>query len=159
LSTAEEAATGKLTLRLPSSDLGPQASPHLLRIAEDDQPAARPSELRPWEVDVVKLTSQGVVQLLLSLPSNQLPGIAIGDSLHFLSESCKLALELVARGRVRPELERRGETWAALWRPVTTDGHDAAREQLLIRSMPPKLRAEMSPVESGNRPRPSSAAF
>ena len=65
---------------------------------------------------------------------------------------CKLALELVARGRLRPVLERRGEEWLARWQPVTDDDADAARVALLVRSMPPLLRAELSSRNAGNPP-------
>jgi hypothetical protein len=78
--------------------------------------------------------------------------VAVGDSLRYLAEACKLALELVARGRLRPLLERRGERWVAVWRAVTDEPADDARVKLLIRSMPPLLRAELSPWEEGNRP-------
>jgi len=139
-------------LRLPSSELGPQASSHLLRVVDDDAPSDQPLRLEPWEVDAIRLPPPAAVDLLLSLPSTPPLGVAVGDSIRYLAEASKLALELVARGRLRPVLERRGERWVALWRPVTDDVADEARVALLIRSMPPVLRAELSPWEEGNRP-------
>jgi hypothetical protein len=148
----EDAAVGKLVLRLPSSEHCPQASPHLLRVVEDDASPDRPLRLEAWAVDAVRLPPAVAVDQLLNLPSTPPVGLAVGDSIRYLAEACKLALELVARGRLRPVLERRGERWVALWRPVTDDPGDDARVKLLVRSMPPLLRAEASPWEEGNRP-------
>ena len=46
-------------------------------------------------------------------------GVALADSLRFLAETAKLALELVARGRVLPGLVRRENEWSACWRTIT----------------------------------------
>jgi superfamily II DNA or RNA helicase len=147
-----EAPAGTLVLRLPSSEAGPLASPQLLRIVDDDEAARGPTELQAWEVDVLALTPAAATELLLALPDSPPPGIACGDSLRFLAEAGKLALELVARGRLRPVLERDGERWVARWLPVTDEPADADRVELLIRAMPQLLRAELSELEEGNRP-------
>ena len=143
---------GNLELRLPSTELGPQASPQLLRIVDDDASPDPSLRLELWEVDAIRLPPPVAVGLLLGLPANPPVGLAVGDSIRYLAEGCKLALELVARGRLRPVLERRGGSWVALWRPVTDDAADDARVRLLIRSIPPLLRAEASPWDEGNRP-------
>ncbi len=143
----DQAVLGKLALRLPSTELGPQASPHLLRVVEDDASPQEPLSLESWEVDAVRLQTAAAVGLLLGLPSAVPAGLAIGDSIRYLAEACKLALELVARGRLRPALERRAERWVALWRAVTDDPADEHRVGLLADSMPPLLRAELSDWE------------
>jgi superfamily II DNA or RNA helicase len=143
---------GGLVVRLPSWELAPQASPHLLRGVDDGAAAKAPKMLLPWEVEAIRLPAIVAVGLLLSLPTSQLAGVAIGDSLRYLAEAVKLALELVARGRLRPALERDGEHWVARWRPVTEAAEDAARVELLVRAMPPLLRAELCPWEDGVRP-------
>ena len=148
----EAAAAGTLALRLPSSDLGPQASPHLFRSVEDDAPPDEPLRLEQWEVKALRLPPIAAVDLLFSVPPTPAVGWAVGDSIRYAAEVCKFALELVARGRLRPVLERRSEHWVALWRPVVDDVGDDARVGLLIRSMPPLLRAELSSWEEGNRP-------
>ncbi len=61
---AEAVAEGRLALRLPSSELGPQASPHLLRVVEDDTARERALRLEPWEVDALRLPATGAVDLL-----------------------------------------------------------------------------------------------
>ena len=148
----EDATVGKLALRLPSTQLGPQASPHLLRVVDDDQSPDQFLRLEPWEVDAVRLPPAAAIGLLLGLPSNPPVGVAVGESIRYLAEACKLTLGLVACGRLRPALERRGERWVALWLPVTDDAADDARIKLLIGSMPPLLRAELGPWEGGSRP-------
>ena len=137
---------GALVLRLPSWELGPQASPHLLRVVDDGGSTEAPKLLLPWEVEAIRLPAVAAVGLLLALPASPPAGVAIGDSLRYLAEAVKLALELVARGRLRPVLERDGERWVARWRPVTDAAEDAARVELLVRAMPPLLRAELSPL-------------
>ena len=142
----------RLSLRLPSSELGPQASPHLLRVVDDHARSDGPPVLEAWEVAAIRLAPAAAVDLLLAVPPNPPVGVAVGDSIRYVAEACKLALELVARGRLRPALERRGEHWLGLWRPVTDDPADDDRVKLLLRSMPPLLRAELSQWEAGVRP-------
>src|SRR2546430_2534132 len=67
--------------------------------------------------------------------------VVVGDSLGFLAETAKLALELVARGRVRAGLVRRADAWVARWLPVTDDAEDAARVALLTRAAPAAVAA------------------
>jgi SNF2 family DNA or RNA helicase len=143
----------KLALMLPSSELGPQASPQLLRVVDTHERPDRPACLEAWEVDALGFGAGTALDLLLAVPA---PGSArgagtgpgrgavVGESVRFLAEAGKLALELVARGRLRPALIRHGEQWAARWLPVTDDGADAARMALLAGCMPPLLRAEPS---------------
>ncbi len=141
----------KLRLMLPSLEDGPQHSPQLLRADQDRRPA-NPELLRPWVVPAIGLEPPAALEMLLALPSSPPPGLALGDSLHFLGEAGKLALEFVARGRLLPGLARRGEGWVAWWRPVSTDPGDAERVRMLVAAMPPLLRAELSSSEDGNPP-------
>jgi superfamily II DNA or RNA helicase len=149
---AEEAPATTLVLRLPSSPAAPLASPQLLRIVDEAEGPVGPIGLGPWEVDALALEPRDAAKMLLSLPHSPPVGIAYGDSVRFLVEGAKLALELVARGRLRPALERESGQWVGRWRPVTDASEDDARVALLVRSMPPLLRAELSPWEEGNRP-------
>ena len=83
------------------------------------------------------------VDLLLALPARAPRGVAVGDSLRFLAEIGKLALELLARGRFLPMLDRRAEGWVARWRAGRGRPVDAERLRLLADAMPPLLRAEL----------------
>jgi non-specific serine/threonine protein kinase len=140
--TATSLVERDLCLLLPSFKEGPGASPHLLRVDQDGAPAARCDLLRPWLVPVLSLGSADALEVLLSLPGAAAPGLAVGDSPRFLAEAAKLALELLARGRVLPTLARRRDRWLALWEPVTIDPGDRDRARVLAESMPPLLRAE-----------------
>jgi superfamily II DNA or RNA helicase len=147
-----------LYLMLPSFDDGPQHSPQLLLAAEDRGPEG-PVLLHPWVVPAIGLAPAEALEVLLALPTTGFtggaplpPGLALGDSLRFLTEASKLALELVARGRLLPGLARRDVGWVACWRPVTIDPSDAERVRLLSASVPPLVRAELSFSEEGNAP-------
>jgi hypothetical protein len=145
----------ELHLMLPSFDYGPQHSPQLLRGDEDRRPGS-PELLDPWVVPAIALGPAAALELLLALPTTdgapQQAGLALGDSLRFLAEAGKLALELVARGRLLPGLARREEGWVAWWRAVTVDPDDAERVRMLVAAMPPLVRAEISGSEEGNAP-------
>ena len=111
------------------------------------------SLLHPWVVPWPASVPRTLSTSLLGLPRADEPGIAVGDSARFLAEAAKLALELLARGRVLPTLERRDDQWLARWQPVTIDPGDSARVRLLAESMPPLLRAEVGSSEHGRRSR------
>lgn len=104
----------ELRLMLPSFDDGPQHSPQLLR-ADEDRPPDDPGLLDPWVVPAIGLPPAAALELLLALPASSPPGLALGDSLRFLAEAGKLALELLARGRMLPGLVWREEAWFACW--------------------------------------------
>ena len=160
-SLAEGAVEDKLALMLPSSELGPQASPQLLRVVDEHERLDRPARLEGWDVDALGFDAATSLNLLLAVPTPGAArgartgaggGVVVGESVRFLAEAGKLALELVARGRLRPALVRHGEQWVARWLPVTDDGADAARVALLGRCMPPLLRAEPSRSPDGRPP-------
>jgi superfamily II DNA or RNA helicase len=159
--TSLSGVEGKVALMLPSSELGPQCSPQLLRVVDEHDRPDRPSRLEAWEVDALGFVSGSALDLLLAVPApgsvrdartGPGGGVAVGESLRFLAEAGKLALELVARGRLRPALVRHGKQWVARWLPVTDDGADAARVALLAGCMPPLLRAEPSRSPDGRPP-------
>ena len=149
---ADAPAPRELCLLLPSFQDGPEASPQLLRPDDGDPSAGRPELLHPWVVCAASFAPLAALNVLLGLPRTGEPGIAVGDSARFLAEAAKLALELVARGRVLPTLARREDRWLARWEPVTVDPGDAERERLLVAAMPPLLRAEVALTEAGRTP-------
>ena len=128
-----------MALALPSSTDGPQASPQLLRVAEDDAARERFDRIDVWQVPAREIPADSVLDLALALPARPVAGAVLADSLRFVAEAGKLALELVARGRLRACLARRGERWEARWVPVTDAADDTARVQLLTRVMPGAL--------------------
>jgi hypothetical protein len=153
---SDELFKRELHLMLPSVDEGPQHSPQLLRGDEERRPGS-PELLDPWVVPSIGLGPTAALELLLGLPvggdasDSQPPaGVAIGDSLRFLARAGKLALELVARGRLLPSLARREEEWVAWWRAMPGDPEDAERVGMLVAAMPPLVRAETSFSEQDN---------
>ncbi len=146
---AEEYTDHLVTLALPSFRDGPQHSPQLLR-PDDDESAGNPAFLHPWVVPAMALGPIPALDVLLALPADNRVGVAVGDSLWFLAEAAKLALELVARGRVLPGLVRCDEEWVARWRAITVDPNDAERVRWLSASMPPLVGAEFSTSAVGS---------
>jgi len=142
----------EVALLLPSFKDGPQPSPHLLRADGGGATCSQAGRLDPWVVRAVSARPADALDVLLRLPGVEEPGIAVGDSPRFLAEAAKLALELLARGRVLPTLAWRDERWLALWQPVATDVHDSDRVRLLAASMPPLLRAEVGLSEARRLP-------
>ena len=142
----------ELALALPSFKDGPQSSPHLLRSDEEGVETVRPGSVHPWVVPALSVGPADALDVLLGLPPAGEPGIAVGDSPRYLAEAAKLALELVARGRVLPTLAWREDHWLARWQPVTIDPGDSERVQLLAASMPPLLRAEVELSADGGSP-------
>jgi non-specific serine/threonine protein kinase len=130
-----------LALLLPSWADGPCASPGLLRV----EPAGERDRavLAAWEIPALTLAVDGMLDLLLALPAGARRGVVVGDSLRFLAQAAKIALELLARGRLLPSIDCRAEGWVARWRAVTDDPLDADRVRLLADAMPPLLRAEL----------------
>jgi superfamily II DNA or RNA helicase len=143
---------GELYMLLPSDEHRPQASPHLLRADDSGAASGRPDRLHPWVIPAATFGVADAVEFLLGLPGGDQPGLAIGDSPRFLAEISKLALELLARGRVMPTLGWSEDRWMARWEPIATDPGDAERLRLLAGSIPPLLRAEVGLSEHGSPP-------
>jgi hypothetical protein len=124
-----------LALHLPSNTRAPQPSPPARGFESAEAGEAAGSAL--WTVPAEALATGDALDFLLGLPAEPPPGVALGDSLRGLAEAAKLALELVARGRVVPVLERGplGRP-VPLWRPVLTDPADEARFDALVRALP-----------------------
>ena len=134
----KDAARQDLTLRIPSYPRTPQASPqaHRFESAEAGEGGVA-SAL--WTMPAVYLsgTTSRAMDFLLGLPAAAPQGVAIGDTLRGMAEVAKLALELVARGRVLPVLERpSGRGWTVGWRPVLSDPADEERFAVLARALP-----------------------
>ena len=134
----KDASRFDLTLRLPSYARSPQPSPQAHRF-ESAEPGEELAGTALWTVPAVYLSGRTAAALdfLLALPAAPPQGVAIGDTLRGLAEAAKLAVELVARGRVVPVLDgasaRGGE---AAWRPVLTDPADQAHFEALVRALP-----------------------
>jgi non-specific serine/threonine protein kinase len=100
--------------------------------------AGEPASIASWDVSVLTLGPGDAADLLLALSAEPQPGAVAADSLRFLGEVAKLAVELVARGRMVPGLVGS----RAVWRPLPDAGADEDRLVLLARAMPAECRAE-----------------
>jgi non-specific serine/threonine protein kinase len=74
--------------------------------------------------------------------------LVLADSFRFWGEVARVAVELVAQGRVVPTVEERDEAVIAVWRPALR-AEDAERIALLAANMPAVCRAEWSSAEGG----------
>lgn len=131
----DKRAEDTVVLRLPSLAGGPAHSPQIRRDGEIVGTAR-------WIVPVVAFPADAALDVLLTLPPNSgpvSPGVVIGDSLPFLATVGKLALELLARGRVLPGLRWQDGNWEATWEPVLTDPLDADRARRLGVAIPALL--------------------
>ena len=127
-----------LSLSLPSYPRGPRPSPQAEHF-ESAEPGDELTGAAVWTVPAVYFSGKtpAALDFLLALPATAPQGIAIGDTLRGLAEAAKFALELVARGRVVPLLERTpGRGVQALWGPILTDPEDESRFEALVRALP-----------------------
>jgi SNF2 family DNA or RNA helicase len=136
-----------LALRIPSNDKAPLSSPELLLdTARFDDPNA--AELRWWNVVTASLDPAQALDFLLALPVTAPPGVAFGSSLRFWTVVANFAFEMISRQSFAPILqeEKRGNIviGRAAW-DVVLAPEDAARVQVLARTMPPVCWSYMPP--------------
>ncbi len=143
LVAAERPAAGEITLHLPSRGRVPLASPQLAHVAPAGPASGADGQTTAWTAGVLSLAGADALDVLLALPAAAsdngiaIEGVVLGDSVRAFGEFAKLALEMVAGGRVLPLLERtHGGRWMARWRPVVAAEADGERLALLRRTMP-----------------------
>jgi SNF2 family DNA or RNA helicase len=141
-----KAVEDELTLWLPGTADGPQASPALVREPEDKRmgagAAARPT-LSAWRVPALTFEPGAALDLLEALgePGAGSVRAAAGGSVLYLVALARQAGDLAARGRVLPALAVDPDGgYTARWRPVLSGG-DAQRARDLAAAMPPLCRA------------------
>ena len=125
---------------LPGSASAPQASPHLIRASDDGRKPRRTKVLWPFEISVLQLSPSAgldVASVLSTLATSDLHVGASGETFSLLSA---LALEMVAAGRVLPNLRVTPAGHQARWEPVL-NGRDEERLGALARSLPPVCRS------------------
>jgi hypothetical protein len=135
---------------IPSARDCPQSSPELLR--DEDVDGGPIAGLAPWTVPSAVFGPAAALDLLLSLPQSPPTRLGIGASVRVLADVAKLGIELVARGRMLPAVEQRGDAWVARWRPAPDDADDTARLRLLSAALPPAGRAERTGSPDGQDP-------
>ena len=142
----------ELTLWLPGTADGPQASPELIRApGREPARAAGRGGLAGWRVPGLSFEPPAALELLSVLGEAGAAGARAtqGGSVRYLAALAQLAGDLAVRGRVLPalvaadEAAGRGDAsggYAARWRPVLS-GADAQRARELAAAMPPLCRA------------------
>ncbi len=128
-------------LRLPSMRNAPQPSRSILR---DAGPTTQEKIiLADWRADAITFTANDTLDLLSSLPSDEeLPhAIKIGADLRYWQVVARFALELIARQRLKPTLQKDDDQFVARWQPLFDEPSEQERLTRLVRAMPPICRA------------------
>jgi non-specific serine/threonine protein kinase len=144
------AGAGEIPLHLPSRARAPLPSPHLAHASSDGRKVAKTKRTAAWTTEVLSFTGPAALDLLLALPAAAGDGVLLGDSMRAFGELAKLALEMVAGGRVLPLVERtHGDRWLTRWRPLVTGETDGERLAALRRAMPAVCAAH-APAEAAD---------
>jgi SNF2 family DNA or RNA helicase len=154
--TTNSDAVQTVTLWLPTVKKKPVASSPL--IAEPPEPGAT-TELAPWTVTALRLTSDQAVNLLCACMNKDTlgPGVIVGKTLAFWATALRLAGALVTREQFLPGMDTAGTSVRAQWKPVLT-GTDAQRLTQLAQAMPPACRA-MTGTTDGTPATPATAVL
>ncbi len=139
-----------LTLWLPTDARGPVASASCTGTDSERR------WLAPWTVPAVSLTATRAARMLLQLDdADAQRSVSVSDSLHYFALVAKLAVEVVAGGRVVPVLVLESgnasvgaANWRAIWCPTPT-AHDRERLGKFAEAMPALCRAEASHGRDG----------
>ena len=140
---AGKAVDDELTLRLPSTTVGPLSSPELVRPPSDDPSAAsaaRRPALAAWRVPALVFEPAAAASLLAALAELPPGDMVVSGSIGYLAAAARFADDLAARGRVLPVLAEEDGGYAARWRPVLAAA-DARHARELAAAMPPACRA------------------
>ena len=139
------AATGTLSLCLPSTARTPFSSPELILERETE---AKATGLQPWEVQTLVLNPALALDFLLALPAEAPRGIAFGSSLRFWREAANFAFALLSRQSYVPTLQEqrrnKAHTLRAAWEAVLV-GDDDERLHVLAQAMPPLCWSFVAP--------------
>jgi superfamily II DNA or RNA helicase len=112
--------------------------------AEDAPPQDRDLELQPWQVQGLILSPEMALTVLAALPLGGIrEAIAyVGADLRFWSHVARWTLDVIARGKVVPELQTGSDgVLLAIWRPLLDSARDSDRRVELGRAMPLAARA------------------
>lgn len=141
--STDDIKTETLPVLLPSYPSAPMTSPELIRDPLTSGTTARGQpRLKPWLVPAIICETTVAAAALVDLPAAD---ARLGASAHYVRAVASFAEDLVARGKVLPELDTSGPL--ARWRPALT-GADSERMGVLREAMPPVLRAE--PADTGH---------
>lgn len=125
-----------IPITLPTNEGGPAGSP-FVRDPEDDRGAAATAPA-PWRVEALLLDAARAIDVLPLLAGGHAgAGLIPADDLVFWSHAAAFVLDLLARERFLPMIERDRRRYVARWRALLDDWDDAVRLASLARAMPP----------------------
>src|SRR5215831_16844632 len=101
------------------------------------------SVLRRWAVPAMAMSPAESLGFLVRVPVQDWSGAAVaaGSDLVFWRAAARLALEMLASGRFKPELIQTNGSVNAVWRPVLESSADRDRYYKLSSGMPAAARA------------------
>ncbi len=125
---------------LPGKGHAPLPSPELIRAAGVTRGAGQAPALWPFEVTALRLRPSAALDVALALRLVASPDLHPGASVLPFSVLAALALEIVAAGRVLPNLRTAPDGFEARWEPLL-NGADDDRVRTVARALPPVCRA------------------
>jgi non-specific serine/threonine protein kinase len=149
--TLELPGTGGVPIGTPLDDDEPVAGalggPHASSTSESE------AQLLLWTAPGYVLGPSAAAKLLSALPlvrsGNQsfdgeapegLAAVVLAPDIRFAARAVEMVVELLARGRVVPDLEFVAGRWNACWRPLI-NGHDRGRIEALVWALPASFMA------------------
>ncbi len=130
---------GMQVLWLPGKAHAPLPSPELIRTEAVTRSRQAPG-LWPFEVTALRLSPSAALDVALALRLVASPDLHPGASVSPFAVLAALALEIVAAGRVLPNLRTGPDGFEARWEPLL-NGADDDRVRTVTRSLPPVCRA------------------
>ncbi|MEG3925803.1 DEAD/DEAH box helicase [Microcoleus sp. T3_D1] len=109
--------------------------------------------LYPWQVEGFCLNPQAAFVFLQSLPLNSTePDSFVGSDLRFWSHIARWSLDLLARCKFLPGLEKQSDGSAiAKWQPLLDSSTDTLRLATFVKQMPTACRTYQSKEEGTTR--------
>ena len=157
----------QLTLQLPQSG-GAPLDEELLTTppGAPNAPSTSEAGLSSWTAPGYVLDPSPAAKLLWRLTSsgggNQSfndanpSGVVLGSDIRFAADAVGMVVELLARGRMLPDLEFVADRWRACWRPLI-DGRDRGRIEALVWALPASFTAaRVAESNAERRARPGS---
>jgi hypothetical protein len=131
---------GTQVVWLPGKGHAPVPSPELIRAGSTAGGSRPGAKLWPFEVAVIQLSPSSGLDAALALRAAGSSELHAGASVSSFAVLAALAMEMVAAGRVLPDLRIGSDGHEARWEPLM-NGEDDQRVGLLTRSLPPVCRA------------------
>ncbi|MDX2212881.1 MAG: DEAD/DEAH box helicase [Oculatellaceae cyanobacterium bins.114] len=140
--------------------------PHLAAAVDpsthtEADPPSTPPTLQSWLVTGIKLTPLEAIQFLNSLPLSSVGAEEsfLGGDLRFWSHVARWSLDLLARSKFLPQVDRQIEGVATTyWQPLLDSGADQGRLEQFTQQMPVVCRTYLNVPEVPNAA-PETAHF